>query len=110
MVISNPPPALEYIELMGSAQVALVNGWTDWDLSGSIPVGAKFVEVVLSNDQIAANSLGSRVNGSVLNRIVDFAGVLEKVQLTCACDTNRIIEVRKTAAGNATAFLLGYWR
>jgi len=109
MVLTNPAPSLEYTELAGTTQVALAAAWTDWDLSAAVPAGAKFVEILLSNNQIQANSLGGRNNGSAVNRVFDFGGVLEKTTLTVPCDTNRIIEVAKTQAGGAAAYLMGYW-
>ena len=92
-----------FVELDGSLTwVNMNNGWIDWDLSGTIPAGAKAVLF-----QISGNGGNMRANGSALAKTT----LVVVTTLISECDTNRVVEVNTFAAGSNTTFSIwGYWR
>ena len=86
---------LTYIELAGSWHTpGHLLSWHDWDLSGSIPTGGKYAEILV---KIKDKDGGIRKNGSALNRMIlgTTAGAYAEycVNMTVELDADRIVEI-----------------
>ncbi len=103
-----------YIELDGSitttatAQGGTDGIWADWDLSVTLPVGTKSVDIII-HKLVATDSVGVRTNGSALAREFDTL-LLQQLVLTVPVAADRIIEIQSDDVSDADTFsLIGYW-
>jgi len=79
------------------------NTWVDWDLSGTIPAGAKAVLF-----QVTGNNGNMRANGSALAKTA-LNGSVTPISIA-QCDSSRVVETNTFSAGTNTTFsILGYW-
>ena len=80
----------------------------DWDISAAVPVGTKYVDVLLHNTEETAKTAKTRGNGdTTITTVFAIAAGLEMIE-TCPVDSNRIIEIKS----NSTSFgfrIVGYW-
>lgn len=102
---------LTFTELSGKQRYAAVGvAWEDWDISALVPVGTKYVEVLIFNRNAGTFYHGVRANGSVLDRTQQGCTGYNSVSVTTPVDANRIIEVIcDTNVLYAWFGILGYW-
>ena len=104
--VISPAATTKYTELDGSvyhSQTANL-AWEDWDLSGAIPVSAKYVEILTMPK--VGSSVGVRKKGSALNRLIG-AGANCQASITCGVDANYKIETYDVTGGSLK--IIGYW-
>jgi len=99
---------LEYVEIVPPSWTlpASSNTWLDWDLSGSIPIGAKFVEVLINCGTLL--TAGVRKKGSSVERKTSIPDANVVLSMTVEVDINRVVE----RYGNSTYSkftIVGYW-
>lgn len=105
--VISPAATTKYTELDGSvfhSQTANL-AWEDWDLSATIPVNAKYVEILTMPK--AATSVGVRKKGSAQNRLISAAGAVCYASVTCGVDANYKIETYDVTGGSLK--IIGYW-
>lgn len=108
-----PTSALTFVELAGGEDYTptTASTWEDWDISGIVPVGTKYVLVHMSNTANNSWNYGARKNGSSLNRIVNL-GPYSHANWTTEVDENRVIEIYGTRDPPTSNYfnILGYWK
>ena len=88
------------------------NTWEDWDLSATIPAGAKYAEIVFRSAS-ASLKAGVRKNGSSVDRTIEHSTgtSMEVYHMTVEVDANRIIErYSQTDPANWKFTVVGYWK
>ena len=103
-----------FVELIGTeAHATTTDNWEDWDISGIVPAGTKYVLVLMFILDNAARTFGARKNGSGLERKITVnmgLGLVEAMVWPTECDSNRVIEIIDASATNPVDFgILGYW-
>jgi hypothetical protein len=92
--------------------------WVDWDLSASIPAGARYADVVIihpgQGNASYPRGAGVRKNGSTIDRIIEFSAQTYNSfghNMIVELDDNRIIERRIFSTQNGVYFyVVGYWK
>lgn len=110
MPISNPGAQLEYVELVGNENKAATGAgaFEDWDISGVVPAGTKFVEVHCRGSTTAGIN-GVRENGSALARVVtQLSNSSWEVQVKV--DAARVIEIYQANVSRGRFDIVGYWK
>ena len=107
-------PTLTFVETEPISMIQMQAGvWEDHNLSTWIPVGGKYVEIVifLPYNANPIYSAGARKNGSdVYRRIHNETGAYLSFDMTVELDANRIIETYHSLADGTTRFwAVGYW-
>jgi len=104
-----------YIELDGSVSTTAAGQggtdgiWANWDLSGTLPVGTKSVDIII-HKLVATDSVGVRTNGSALAREFDTL-LLQQLVLTVPVSADRIIEIQSDDVSDGDTFsVIGYWK
>ncbi len=98
---------ITYVEVAGGTTVTDgTAAWTDWDLSGVIPVGAKYAEI---HGRVgAAVNVGVRKDGSAVDRQFT-PGTGVGVTFTVELPATRIVETIGDVGNSPVYNLLGYW-
>ncbi len=97
----------KYTEITAPPSQAGAAAWADFNLSGSIPVGAKSVVIQLGNiGAVQHTACGCRKNGSTSTYTIGDTGYFSMCWVV-ELDTNRIIEIIDAAAG--TFYAIGYF-
>ena len=106
--VDNEMPTYVEARVLTSTAAGLA-AWINWDLSGSIPAGARWAEIHVARAG-STGLLGVRKNGSALSRYhSDIVPVGSPVSFVVELDAGRIVEYYYSGAGTARAFLMGYW-
>lgn len=104
---------LEYHSLNPSYHSASsASTWETWDLSGSIPAGAKAAEILLSHHGSTHFNIGVRPHGISLDRYIDMGddgSYYTYTQMTVELDADRIIEVYTGDKSYGRFVSIGYW-
>ncbi len=111
MPIWNPSGApLVYHELDASPDVnAPASAWTDWDMSGFVPAGAKYAEVTMYNGSAFAVDAGVREKGSAVNKIRTWGAIQFFEHLVVGLDVNRFVECWNSVNMQVRWYCTGYW-
>jgi len=84
--------------------------WEDWDISGIVPVGTIYAEVMVTHISAATRYAGVRKNGSALERKYYCQGYFCFTTMV-AVDANRIIEIFSSTENNNFYYAIkGYWK
>lgn len=112
MGLNNPPPGITFIPLAGGEHHPSGGGagaWADWDLTGIVPAGTKWVLLSCESPNGTGNiTTGGRKNGSAMVRQVKTADGGNATFLV-EPDSNLVIEVYDSTANIADFSILGYW-
>jgi len=106
-----PAAGLVFTEMKSSSHYPSTGDWEDWDLSGIVPSGTKYVLVFFTNrDSINHQDMGARKNGSTVDRYAYMAVEYGAVMALTEVDANRIIEIKGTGGSTNMRFQIwGYW-
>lgn len=104
---------LSFTELAPGAEhnVTNTNTWEDWDISGKVPTGTKYVIVEMQKTGGGDAVMGARKNGSTLNRKVANGEDVDNesvVDLITEVDANRVIEIFADST-RVDFYIVGYW-
>ncbi len=117
VIISSGPGAVETWGPIGASvfvedyvlhAAAGVGAWEVWDLSGDIPEGTKWVDIVMEQITAALISAGARVPGSVQNRVFSMN---QRDCVTVPTQVNGDLEVEiwdGNAAPGVNFYMVGY--
>lgn len=97
------------IEPPAFSKQANVDTWQDWDLSGSVPEGTTYVEILIIITP--AGVAGVRDNGSALDRFITNPDNTYKqmINMTVAVDSNRVCERYSSNIATTEFTVIGYW-
>ena len=107
------PSSSTFTELVGDQnQTFTTEGFEDWDISGYVPAGTKYVSVMMFRPDRSGAQMGCRKNGSALTRTWNiWVAETWATCVPCEVDANRVIECRgdSTAADRCEYSIIGYW-
>lgn len=84
--------------------------WEDWDISSLVPERTSCVEVSLLNTGVSAIAMGTRKNGSALERKIGIgAGNFDGGTMLCEVGSDRIIETFSSDYANSGFRIIGYF-
>ena len=99
---------LAYTEIASPPSQAGTASWTDFDLSASIPAGAKAVTLICANITNLVSEPGARKNGSASTKTFKDGGYATHT-FVIELDALRIVEIIDGTA-NGTFYAMGYWQ
>jgi hypothetical protein len=115
------PPLFElkFVEIAPISRIPQVYyNWEDWDLSGVIPAGAKYVDVIIRQTITVgtARYVGARKKGSDVDRRITLLGtdgVQLAIHFTVELPPSRIIQTYQSwgsgAGEDIRQYVTGYW-
>ena len=83
--------------------------WEDWDLSGSVPEGTLYVEVLVEVAGAADYPIGIRKNGDSTARLIPAPNYIFGHTITTEVDASRVVERYGTDASDTHWTVVGYW-
>lgn len=98
----------KYTELATPPSQAGGVAWADWDLSASIPVGAKAVVILAENSTNATATPGARKNGSASVFINTYCAAYSATTFVTELDALRIVEIID-ATTRTLHYAIGYF-
>lgn len=118
MPINNPstPSLPSLVELVGGDDYDVVSAdtWEDWDISASVPVNARYAEILIINTLASFNlTIGVRERGSALARTWAWGQTtgsgIQAMTIKVSLDVNRILQIRSSDNANPKFNVIGYW-